>query len=170
MLTFEKSHCSAAVLSTPPLFPPHDDFTPSRRFSHFTTFCFSKVSSTVLYTGWCRVIGCLKLQVFFRKRATNCRALWWKETCQDKVSYASSPPCTFIGLICAQTTYKKRQKIYRVLHKCHRQCQERHFQQMSHYFHRPHLRKNNLQKEAKDRNNRQRPVVSQNHRSVAIIY
>jgi len=31
-------------------------------------------------TGWWRCIGCLKLQVFSRKRAPNCRALVWKET------------------------------------------------------------------------------------------
>ena len=34
-----------------------------------------------------RAIGCLKLQVIFRKRATNCRALLWKITCTDKASY-----------------------------------------------------------------------------------
>ena len=32
---------------------------------------------------------------------------------------------------------------------------------MSHYFHRPHLRKKNRQKEAEDQNNRQRPMASQ---------
>ena len=32
------------------------------------------------------------LQVIFRKRATNKKALWRKMTCKDKVSYASSPP------------------------------------------------------------------------------
>jgi len=46
-----------------------------------------------LLTGWRRNIGCLKLQVSFRKRATNYRALLQKETCKDKASYASSPPC-----------------------------------------------------------------------------
>jgi len=42
--------------------------------------------------GWRRCIGCLKLQVIFRKRATNSRALWRKMTYKDKASYASSPP------------------------------------------------------------------------------
>ena len=46
---------------------------------------FSKVSSAVilyskLSTGWRRPIGCLKLQVIFRKRATNYRALLRKLT------------------------------------------------------------------------------------------
>ena len=50
-------------------------------------------------TGWRRPIGCLKLQVIPRKRATNqratnYRALLRKMTYKDKASYASSPPCT----------------------------------------------------------------------------
>jgi len=45
-------------------------------------------------TGWQRCKGCLKLQVSFRKRATNYRGFSRKETCNDKASYASSPPCT----------------------------------------------------------------------------
>jgi len=47
----------------------------------------------VMYTGWRRPIGCLKLQVIFRKRATNYRALLRKMTYKDKASYGSSPPC-----------------------------------------------------------------------------
>jgi len=46
-------------------------------------------------TGWRRPIGCLKLQVIFRKRATNYRALLRKITYKDKASYGSSPPCTY---------------------------------------------------------------------------
>ena len=45
-------------------------------------------------TGWRRTIGCLKLQVIFRKRTTNYRALLRKMTHKDKASYESSPPCT----------------------------------------------------------------------------
>jgi len=45
------------------------------------------------HTGWWRLIGCLKLQVIFRKRATNYRALLWKTTYEDKASYDSTPPC-----------------------------------------------------------------------------
>jgi len=44
-------------------------------------------------TGWRRPIGCLKLQVIFRKRATNYRALLRKATYKDKTSYDSRPPC-----------------------------------------------------------------------------
>jgi len=44
-------------------------------------------------TEWRIPIRCLKLQVLFRKRATNCRALLRKTTYKDKASYGSSPPC-----------------------------------------------------------------------------
>jgi len=45
-------------------------------------------------TGWRRLIDCLKLQVIFRKRATNYMALLQKMTYEDKASYDSTPPCT----------------------------------------------------------------------------
>jgi len=45
-------------------------------------------------TVWRRPIGCLKLQVIFRKRATNYRALLQKMTYKDKASYGSLLPCT----------------------------------------------------------------------------
>ena len=45
-------------------------------------------------TGWQRLVECLKLQVIFRKRATNYRSLLRKMTCEDKASYGSSPPCS----------------------------------------------------------------------------
>jgi len=45
-------------------------------------------------TGWRRLIGCLKLQLIFRKRAINYRALVQKMICKDKASYGSSSPCT----------------------------------------------------------------------------
>ena len=38
-------------------------------------------------TEWQRLIGCLKLQVFFHKKVTNYRALLQKITCKDKASY-----------------------------------------------------------------------------------
>jgi len=44
-------------------------------------------------TEWQRCLGYLKLQVFFRNRATNYRTLLRKMTSKDKVSYGSSPPC-----------------------------------------------------------------------------
>ena len=43
------------------------------------------------HTGWRRLIGSPKLQVIFRKRATNYRALLWKVTYEDKGYYESSP-------------------------------------------------------------------------------
>jgi len=50
-------------------------------------------------TGWRRLIGCLKLQVIFRKRATNYTAILQKMTYDDKASYDVTPPCT-ISLTC----------------------------------------------------------------------
>jgi len=47
-----------------------------------------------LYTGWRRPIGCLKLQIVFRKRVTNHRALLRKKPYNDKASCGSSPPCS----------------------------------------------------------------------------
>jgi len=47
-------------------------------------------------TGWRRLRGCLELQVIFRKRATNYRALLRKMTYEDKASYDSTPPCMII--------------------------------------------------------------------------
>jgi len=40
-------------------------------------------------TGWRRPIGCRNLQIIFRKRATNYRALLRKMTYKDKASYGS---------------------------------------------------------------------------------
>ena len=45
-------------------------------------------------TGWRECIGCLKLQVCFRKRATNFRGLDPKMTYKDKASYVVTPPCS----------------------------------------------------------------------------
>ena len=42
--------------------------------------------------GWGRCIGCLKLQVVFRQRATHSRALLREMTYKDKASYGSSAP------------------------------------------------------------------------------
>jgi len=36
-----------------------------------------------------------KLQVSFRQKATNCRALLWEIKYKEKAPYASSLPCTF---------------------------------------------------------------------------
>jgi len=48
------------------------------------------------HTGWQRPIGCLNLQVNFRKKAINYRALLRKITYKDKASYGSSPPCSAV--------------------------------------------------------------------------
>ena len=45
-------------------------------------------------TGWRRLIGSLKLQIIFHKRATKYRSLLRKMTYKDKGSYESSPPCS----------------------------------------------------------------------------
>ena len=50
---------------------------------------------TNTHTGWRRPIGCLKLQVISRKRASNYRPLLRKMTCKDKASCDSKPPCTY---------------------------------------------------------------------------
>jgi len=47
----------------------------------------------ITHTGWRRPIRCLKLQVIFRKRATDYWALLQKMTCNDKASYGVLPPC-----------------------------------------------------------------------------
>jgi len=49
-------------------------------------------------TGWRRPIGCLKLQVIFRKIATDYRALLRKMTCKDKASYDSTPLCSPVNV------------------------------------------------------------------------
>ena len=48
---------------------------------------------TLVDIGCRRLIGCLTLQVIFRKRATNYRALLREMTCKDKASYDSTPLC-----------------------------------------------------------------------------
>jgi len=59
------------------------------------------VKSEEQSTGWpsliaCLKLACLKLQVNFRKRATNYMALLREITYEDKASYGSSPPCSGI--------------------------------------------------------------------------
>ena len=47
---------------------------------------FTVTSTDTNFTGWRRPIGCLKLQVIFRKRAINHTALLQKITYKDKAS------------------------------------------------------------------------------------
>ena len=56
-------------------------------------------------TGWRRPIGCLKLQVIFRKGATNCRALLRNITYIKKASYGSSSPCASTSKLPSKFTY-----------------------------------------------------------------
>ena len=68
---------------------------------------------------WRRPIGCITLQVIFRKRATNYRALLWEMTCKDKGSHGSLPPCIvsshFAQWRCIAYLDHKRATDYRAL-------------------------------------------------------
>jgi len=62
----------------------------------------------LLYTRWRRVIGCLKLLVNFRQRATDYRALLRKMTSEDEASYDSTPPCTMT----AKLTFEGKSAVF----------------------------------------------------------
>jgi len=85
-------------------------------------FC---ATARVWATGWRIIIGCLKLQVIFRKRATNYRALLRKMTCKDKASCGSSPPCT--GCECVSVWEHARTSLVRCgwvwVYVCVRVCE-----------------------------------------------
>jgi len=55
--------------------------------------CVYRYTRGATYTGWRRLIGCLKLQVIFFKRATNYRAVLRKMSYEDVASYDPTPPC-----------------------------------------------------------------------------
>jgi len=56
------------------------------------------------YTEWRRLVGYLKLQVIFRKRATNYKALLRKMTNEDKASHDSTSPCMYAtGNVCLES-------------------------------------------------------------------
>ena len=59
----------------------------------------------IVHTGCRRLIGYLKLQVIFRKRATNSRALLRKMTYGDKASSVTAPPCTELT---SELTFEKK--------------------------------------------------------------
>ena len=84
---------------------------------HDTCTLLKRISD--VSTGWRRPIGCLKLQVIFRKRATMYRALSRKMTFRVKASYDSTPPCTGwrrpIGCPRLQVIFHKRATNYRAL-------------------------------------------------------
>jgi len=59
---------------------------------HTNFYLYTSYTHINVDTGWRRCVECLKLQVSFRKRATNYRALLRKMTYQDEIS----TPCTHI--------------------------------------------------------------------------
>ena len=69
---------------------PHTATHCSTLFTH----CRHRMTLDVS-TGWRRLMGCLKLQVLFRKRATNHRALLLKMTYKDKAPDDSTTPCIY---------------------------------------------------------------------------
>ena len=77
----------------------------------------------LMHKGWQKLIGCLMLQVIFRKRATNSRALLWKMTNKDKASYGSTTPCThyvlgwirLVGPLKLQVFFAEYRLFYRAL-------------------------------------------------------
>jgi len=71
------------------------------RYSHPPTHTYiylfrqnsrDELETAAYATGWRTGIGCLKVQVSFRKRAAKNRAFVQKISFNDKASYASSPP------------------------------------------------------------------------------
>jgi len=53
----------------------------------------SKMSGTMVDTGWRKLIRSSQLQIIFHKRATKYRSFLRKMTYKDKGSYESSPLC-----------------------------------------------------------------------------
>jgi len=68
----------------------------SGKYSKAARWCLGIVTAVTLDTGRRRVKGCLEFQVMFCKRATNYKVLLRNLTCEDKASYASTPPSTSI--------------------------------------------------------------------------
>ena len=79
-------------------------------------------SHALPHTGWRRTTACLELQVIFRKRATNYRALLRKMTCKDEALYGSSPSFTQGILTTSQACWclasKRLISIYMYIHIC----------------------------------------------------
>jgi len=78
-------------------------------------------------TGWRRLIGCLKLQVIFRKSASNYRALLRKMTYEDKASCDSTPLCIYLtwllymwrdSYICDMTRTYVMMRVWLTRHAC----------------------------------------------------
>ena len=76
-----------------------NDYPSLTKYVTHSTYCVAFSCITANNTGWQRPIGRLKLQVIFRKKATNYRAplrkMTYNEmTYRDKTSCGSSPPST----------------------------------------------------------------------------
>jgi len=74
--------------------------TYKRRVSQWMSRPYEEKGTRNIHTGWRRCIGCLKMQVSFRKRANNHRALLLKMTYKDKASYDATPPCIRLTYEC----------------------------------------------------------------------
>jgi len=72
-------------------------------------------------TGRRRLIGCLKLQFTFRKRATNHCALVRKMTYEDKAFYDSTPPCT-LHTYCTKCSQRELAYVHACACACVRVC------------------------------------------------
>jgi len=80
------------------LVPPGHDWSISDMTHFYVTW--PTCMTARLGTGRRRCIGCLKLQVSFCKRATNCRAVLRKLTYKDKAFYDAKPPSRGALLTC----------------------------------------------------------------------
>jgi len=93
---YDSFQCVAQLIHMCGMTHPHvwyDPLTCVAWLVHMYLTTWSSTYRTRAGTGWRRPIGCLKLQVIFRKRATYYRALLQKMTCKDQASYGLSPPC-----------------------------------------------------------------------------
>jgi len=59
-----------------------------------TDFTRVAVKIGATHAGWRRPIGCLNVQVIYRKGATDYRVLLRKMTYKEKASYECMPPCS----------------------------------------------------------------------------
>ena len=81
----------------------NNDLLSAQIKSSQSRICSLELHVVHITTGWHRIIGCLELQVIFRGRATNYRALLRKRalhflvqnmTSENKPSYGCWPPCS----------------------------------------------------------------------------
>ena len=100
--------CTSSATHCNTLFATHYNKLPAIRLcsatdckhTTYNTLQHSICNTLQHTTGWRRCIGCLKLQVNFRKRATNYRAILRKINHKDKASYGFLTPYTGNLTIC----------------------------------------------------------------------